>query len=164
MAVDYITLDQLVDEIISIIGNSAAVETFCQTNYSASLMMFKSVDHYKLPNEDECPFMAIMKDEFDAGESVATWRYQVGLEIGVNDTSTTNTTIGNSQVIEIVGETKVEELTNIIYDEIRQNIPCNGNVDGMTMLLDSSQHPLYTAVMVLQINVPQPIGGVVGLN
>lgn len=163
MAVDYITMDQIVDECITILANSTAVETFCQTNYTKSLLIFKSLDQYKLPKESDAPYVVLLKDDMDAGEAVNTWKYQLGFEIGINDTTETSSTVGNSTVIEIEGEKRVEELTNIIYDEIRQNIPCNANVDEMRMVLDDTQFPLYISIMVLRFNIPKPIGAVIGL-
>jgi hypothetical protein len=163
MAVDYITLDQIVDECVTLIGNSTAINDFCQTNYGKSILQFKSLDQYKLPTAEEAPYVAILKDDMDAGESVNTWKYQLGFEVGVKDINTETTTIGNSSVVEVLGEKRVEELTNLIYDEIRQNIPCNANVDEMRMMLDDTQYPLYVSIMVLKFNIPQVIGAVIGI-
>ena len=163
MAVDYITLDQLVDECITLIANSTAINDFCQNNYSKSLFIFKSLDQYKLPEVSDAPYITVLKDDMDAGQSVNEWNYQLGFDIGLEDTTENSSTIGNSTVLEKNGERRVEELSNLIYDEIRQNIPCNANVDGMRMVLDDTQYPLYTSVMVLRFNIPQVIGSVIGI-
>ncbi len=163
MAVDYITLDELVEQCVTLIGNSTAIENFCQTNYTKSILIFKSLDQYKLPKESDAPYVAILKDDMNAGEAVNQWTYQLGFDIAVNDTTETTSTVGNSSVIEILGEKRVEELSNLIYDEIRQNIPCNANVDEMRIVLDDTQYPLYTAIMVLRFNIPKPIGAVIGI-
>jgi len=163
MAVDFITLDELVDECVTLIGNSTPINDFCQNNYTKSIMIFKSLDQYKLPEESDAPYVAILKDDMNAGEATNVWTYQLGFDVAVNDTTETTDTVGNSSVVETLGEKRVEELSNLIYDEIRQNISCNANVDEMRIVLDDTQYPLYTAVMVLRFNIPKPIGAVLGL-
>lgn len=164
MAVDYITLNAIVDEMITILGESTVINDFLQTNYTKSLSIFKSIDQYKLPTEEDAPFAVLFKDGMDAGEQVNNWIYQIGIEIGLKDTSQIESTVGFAEVVETAGESKVEELSNKIYDELRTKIPCNANIDEMRMELDDTQYPLYISNLILRINIPQVIGSVVTLN
>ena len=164
MAVDFITMSQLIDQMITIIrdtgGDGAAIETFCQSNYSTSVKVFDNPDGYELPGQDDCPFVCIYRNRMNFGESVNQWIYEIELEIAVNDPAKDT---GTTNVVKQTGVRKLEELVNLVYDAVRLNIPCNGNIDGADLDIDETQHPLYIGYLTLRINVPQVIGSVIGL-
>ena len=164
MAVDFIKLNDIVDEITTYLrdtaGVGAAIETFCQANYSSTITVFDQPDATDPPGETDAPYVSIYRNGLSMGEEVATWRYELELEIGVNDPSVDNNT---ANVYKQTGIRNLEELSYIIYDVVRTNIPCNANITEAELDLDETNHPLYLGYLKVIISVPQVIGSVIGL-
>lgn len=164
MAVDYITLTQLIDEMITIVrdtaGTGAAIETFTQAEYSATTKCFDHPDAYNAPGEGDVPFVAFYRNRHAMGESVSQWVYEIEAELGIVD-DTQNTTDPN--ITKQNGMIKLEAYKDLVYDAIRQNIPCNANIDVSDWEPDGTTHPLYVGYLTFVINIPKVIGGVIGL-
>ena len=160
MAVDYITFTQLVDLMITILTTDTDIETFCQTNYSKSLFVADQLDASDKLGESDAPFVEIFRNKGTSGESVANWTYELELESGIvddtQDTSTPNVILQN-------GPRKVEELKNLIYVALRDNLNCNATIDTAEDEIDETQHPMYVNYQELTISIPQVIGSVIGL-
>lgn len=164
MAVDYITMTQLIDSMIGIIrdtaGTGADIETFTQANYSKTTLCLDQPDTYQPPTEQEAPFVAFYRNRMGFGEAVSAWTYEIELELGiVNDTVDTAT----SNVVEQTGSRQLEEYKDLVYDAIRLNIPCNGNIDVATWEPEANTHPFYVGYLTFVISIPKVIGSVIGL-
>jgi len=155
MAVDFITLTDLVNESVNIILNDTDISTFCTTNYGDDIYIYNGMDLSNLPGEGNTPYVIIFKDAERIGESVANYRYELGFQVTIEDDNVDSST---PRVEKQLGEERVEELTLLIYDALRREMPCNGNVDDAEIMIDNSQHPLYTGMMVIGFNIPKPIG------
>jgi len=155
MAIDFITLTNLVDSSVSIILNDASISSFCTTNYGQDIFIYNGMDLSNLPGEGNTPYVIIFKDAERIGEAVSNYRYELGFQVTIFDENIDSTT---TRVEKQLGEERVEQLTLLIYDALRRDMPCNGNVDDADIMIDSSQHPLYTGMMVIGFNIPKPIG------
>jgi len=164
MAIDFITLSELRNEAVDIILNDIAAggsNDFCQTEYSKDLFIFNGLDLQKQPTQDDAPYVVVFGQDESAGEAVATYRYRLGFEVGVEDDRNTTP---DPRVLKQTGEEKVEELAHLIYDALRQNMPCNANVDDMELAIDPTGYPLFVAAMAIGFNIPKPIGSAVTLG
>lgn len=162
MAIDYITLNDLVEEAVAIILADTAgggTNDWCQTNYSADLKIYNGLDKSLQPSEHDAPYIVIYREGQQLGEAMGMWHYRLGFEVGISDNETTVT----GRVTKQVGEQQVEILTHMIYDLLRNEMPCNANVDEMLMEVDSGTYPLFTAMMIITFNIPKPIGSALGL-
>lgn len=164
MAIDFITLTELVNEAVDIILNDTAAggsNDFCQTEYGKDLYIFSGLDLLKQPTEDDSPYVVVFRDDESVGEAVANYRYRLGFEVAVTDDRETTP---DPRILKQLGEEKVEELAHLIYDVLRREMPCNANVDDMELSIDSSSYPMFVAGMVLGFNIPKPIGTSVPLG
>lgn len=155
MAINFITLTDLVNAAVTIILNDSAISSFCTTNYGQELYIYNGMDLANLPGEDNTPYVIIFKDAERIGEAVSNYRYELGFQVTIEDD---NVDTSVARVEKQLGEERVEQLTLLIYDALRREMPCNGNVDDADIMIDNSQHPLYTGMMVIGFNIPKPIG------
>lgn len=155
MAIDFITLTELLDTAVDIILNDTTISSFCTTEYGQDLFIFSGLDLQNQPGETDAPYVVIFREDENLGEAVGTWRYRLGFEVAVNDDRNSNP---DPRILKQLGEEKVEQLAHLIYDALREGMPCNANVDDMDLVVDSTGYPLFTAAMILGFNIPNPIG------
>jgi len=160
MAVDFITMTQIVDHIYGILSASTDISDFLTVDNSyGSLTVYDNPNGFSPPSEAEAPFISIYRDKCTQGERVNEWIYKVELEIGLKDSATN--TVGDK--VEQTGLRKVEEFGNLVYAELRDNMNCNIEVSVADIEWDETSHPLYLAYYGLIIRVPQVIGAQINL-
>lgn len=154
MAVDFITMTQIVDHLYSILSSSTAISTWLSTEGYGTLKIYDNPNGFNPPAGSDAPFISIYRDKLTQGESTNEWAYAIELEIGLKEEG--RNTVADK--IEQTGLRKVEEFGNLVYAELRDNVNCNIAMDVVDIEWDETAHPLYLAYYGLTIRVPQVIG------
>lgn len=160
MAVDFITMTQLVDHTITVLQADSDIATFLTANSYGAISYYDNPDAFDPPGSDNVPFISIYRHNQGAGESVGEWSYVLEFEIGLVEGD--RTTVSN--VIKQTGIRKVEEFANTIYAALRDGMNCNVIVDVADMEWDETAHPLYIAYLGVTIRIPQLIGASISLT
>lgn len=162
MSIDFITQSELIDEMIAILKADAPLAAFIAAQYpTKSITYYDGPEGYTPPGEGNAPFVSFYREKVSAGESVSSWAIPLSVEVGVDDDRVTEVAADHFQQR---GVRNVETYANLVYDAIRNGIPCNANIDAAEWEIDGTQYPLFLGYIILTINIPQVIGGVIGLN
>ena len=157
MAVDFITLSELVDESISIIKADDAINDYIRDEFYGELKIYDSVDVLNMPSIDDCPMIIFNKISHAMGEAQQSWIYTISAEFAIENEKISESTDGTVVTQDGVGN--AEKLGYLIYDALRLGMPCNGNLDRVDMQLDTDSHPMYSGGLLMQFTILQPIGG-----
>ena len=162
MAIDFITQSELIDEMIAILKADAPLAAFVAAQYPGdSITYFDGPEGYDPPGENEAPFVSFYREKVNGGEAVSTWSIPLSVECGLKDERVETVAADNFRQ---TGVRNTETYANLIYDAIREGIPCNANIDDASWEIEGTSYPLFLGYTILTINIPQVIGGVIGLN
>ncbi len=96
------------------IADSAAITTWCTTNYSQDITIYVNLDLTDPPKESNCPYVVIYPLGKQVGEMMSPKRHNYEVIACIYDA--TSTTTGN--VTEYAGVTNIESLRKLIETAI----------------------------------------------
>lgn len=137
---------------------STDVDSFCQAEFSHSLLVMIGVDVNNPPEIADFPCLIIEPTMKNIGSQDSNFDYEIVLHLGIKG-SEKPTSVGNKVTYE--GIYQIETLGNIIVELLREEFGCNTNMETYDVAFyhdEINAFPTYSGVVVASLAVPHVIG------
>lgn len=142
-----------------VIKKSAAVNNFCQTNYSKSMIIYIGLDPGELPPQDDYPIFCIaMIDPSDKGEQAQKQTLGAAFGVGiVQEAAPTRSTPDpetGAVVVEYPGLLEVEELRRLVEADILKAKGFGAKVQISSETALESSYPVFRSSCEINFQFP----------
>ena len=144
----------IANELIS----SSEIDSYCQTTYGKSLLVFIGVDINNPPKEDDMPCIIIEPTVKNIGNKESQFDYEIVLHLAI---AGSEKPIINGNKILYSGVYDVEELGDLIVEHLKKQIGIKSNMDAYSVDFyqdEIATFPIYSGVIVVGMSVPNTIG------
>jgi len=137
---------------------STNIETYCQTNFTKSLMVLVGVDNMNPPDITDLPCLIIEPTVKSVGDKNSNFDYEIALHLGIQGKDKPTIT-GNKVVYD--GVYQIEELGNLVVDLIKKEFAIHTNMNTFDVSFyqdEINAFPTYSGVILASMSVPNVIG------
>lgn len=137
---------------------NADIETYCQDNFSQSVLVFIGVDNENPPSEIDFPCLIIEPTVKNIGTNDTNFDYEIVLHLAIKGNEKP---LKEGNKITYDGVYKIEELGSIITQMMKNEFSVNTNMDTYDLSFyqdEINSFPVYSGVIVVSMSVPNVIG------
>lgn len=156
-AIDYKSILQGFRDVLK---DDAAIEAWCQAEFTSSLTVFVGMDTANPPTRDDLP-LAIVGTELSSirGQEAGTYTHIIGVDFGILWEDATSQPAASDNATEFEGLYKLSELGELIWTAL-EGASNNVALSRADYDLDALElFPLLTGGMRITIDTPHLLGG-----
>jgi hypothetical protein len=152
-----ITNKEISEFLIDKLSISTSLETYSQSQFSKSPLIFLGIDTENPPHTTDYPLLAIAPMTNEMSDSNTNYDYEMVIHLMINGSENPTT---NGNVIKYEGIYKIEEMGNIVVEELKSAFNCT-NLDSYEITFYNHEitlFPIYSGAIVINFSVPNIIG------
>jgi hypothetical protein len=154
-----IKLFQIADKVANILKTDAAFLAYVRDLYGKyEVTCLRGEFSLNRPGLENCPFFQVLEDVGAFGDGKPRHHWQVTILFGINDEEVKkNDSIDGVIDIQQIGLRRVQEWAHLAIQALRENMPCNGEIDDMELIV-MDKNPLMLCELTCLIRMPNIIG------
>lgn len=142
----------LFNNIIRAIANDSDTQSWCNTNYSAYPVVYSGNDEKCPPSEDDYPIVLVYLMNGEMGYELYQQVIEIGITVGLKDTTLSTSTQGNTAVKEYRGVQRIETYRKYVETAAKNATLYGGIIDILEIEYEVNRtFPYFLAGMMLKI-------------